>query len=204
MKKLLFATCCAATLGFAAMPAHATYVSDVQGDWAPGYTGTKLDDLDVKSFQVLFDGSTFHLKASMWGTIVPGSEGFYVVGVNTGTGVNHPFGALGQPNVKFNAAFQVRKNSTSSLAGVTVNIVGDTFWADVPLASLPASTGYAPDYYGFNLWPRGLGAQAVSDFAPENSTIASVPEASTWVMMIAGFAAVGSGLRSRRRQLTLA
>jgi hypothetical protein len=203
MKKLLVATCCAA-IAFAAMPAHATFVADAQGDWAPGYTGTKLADLDVKSFSVDFDGSVFHLKASMWGDIVPGSEGFYVIGVNTGTGTAAPFGALGHPNVKFNTAFQVRKNSTSSLAGVTVNIVGDTFWADLPLSSLPASTGFTPEYYGFNLWPRGLGVPAVSDFAPENSTIASVPEASTWAMMIAGFAAVGSGLRSRNRRLTLA
>ena len=205
MKTLLLATC-AAALSLAAMPAQATTVSDAIGDWAPGYTGAQLADLDVKSFTVTYDSgaSLFRLGATMAGPIVSGTEGFYVIGVNTGTGPSAPFGALGQPNVRFNQVFFVRKDGTGNIGATSltagIKIVGDTFWVDVPLSLLP-STGFAPLDYGFNLWPRGAGAQAISDFAPENSTLAAVPEPGTWAMMILGLAAVGSCLRAQRRRI---
>ena len=204
MKALLLASC-AAALGLAATPAYAGFVTDAQGDWAPGYTGQKLSDLDVKSFAVGYDSGTsiFHIAGTMWGTITPGTEGFYVVGIDTGTGVNHPFGALGQPNVTFNTVFTVQKDGTGALGANSltpfITITGDTFRVDLPLSLIPASTGFDPMHYGFNLWPRGLGTQAVSDFAPENSTLNAVPEIGTWAMMIAGFMAVGSSMRTRRR-----
>lgn len=209
MNRFLLASC-AAGLALAAMPAQATTVADAQGDWAPGYTGAKRGDLDVKSFTVTWDSgaSMFRVGATMWDVITPGTEGFYVIGVNTGTGPSHPFGPLGQPNVKFNTVFFVRKDGTGNIGATNltsnITISGDSFWVNLPLSALPASTGFTPDYYGFNIWPRGAGSQAVSDFAPENSTIAAVPEAGTWAMMMFGLAAVGSCMRARRQRVTFA
>ena len=204
MKNLLLATCVAA-IGLAAAPASAGIVSDARGDWAPGYTGQKLDDLDVKAFSVAYDGgaSLFHLKGTMWGNITAGTEGFYVIGVDTGSGLSHPFGALGQPNVTFNTVMLVQKNGTGNIGATSltsmITIAGDTFNLDIPLSLLPASTGFDPMNYGFNLWPRGAGAQAVADFAPENSTLSAVPEIGTWSMMVAGFVILGGAMRTRRR-----
>jgi hypothetical protein len=204
LKNLLLASC-AAALGLAATPASAGIVSDVQGDWAPGYTGQKLDDLDVKAFSVAYDAgaSLFHLKGTMWGNITAGTEGFYVIGVDTGTGPSHPFGALGQPNVTFNGVMLVQKNGTGTIGATQlqsmITIAGDSFMLDIPLSLLPASTGFDAMHYGFNLWPRGAGAQAVADFAPENSTLSAVPEIGTWAMMVAGFVVLGGTMRSRRR-----
>ncbi|QDZ08976.1 PEP-CTERM sorting domain-containing protein [Sphingomonas panacisoli] len=66
------------------------------------------------------------------------------------------------------------------------------------------STGYAPENYGFNLWPRiGTGNNnQITDFSPENATLAvitPVPEPATWSLMILGFGAVGGVMRHRRR-----
>lgn len=205
MKNLLLASC-AAALGLAATPASAAIVSDAQGDWAPGYTGQKLNDLDVKAFSVDYDAgaSLFHLKGTMWGNITAGTEGFYVIGVNTGSGPSHPFGPLGQPNVKFNTVMLVQKNGTGTLGATSltsmITIAGDSFMLDIPLSLLPASTGFDAMHYGFNLWPRGLGTQSIADFAPENSMLsAAVPEVGTWAMMVAGFVALGGAMRTRRR-----
>jgi hypothetical protein len=210
MKTLLLATC-AAALGLAATPAFAGIVSDAQGDWAPGYTGQKLNDLDVKAFSVAYDSgaSLFHLKGTMWGNITAGTEGFYVIGVDTGSGPSHPFGALGQPNVTFNGVMLVQKDGTGTIGATSltsmITIAGDTFNLDIPLSLLPASTGFDAMHYGFNLWPRGAGAQAVADFAPENSTLsAAVPEAGTWAMMVAGFVVLGGTMRTRRRTAAFA
>ncbi|MBO9576870.1 MAG: hypothetical protein J7494_14145 [Sphingobium sp.] len=202
MKKLLLASCVAG-LAFAAAPAHADAVWDAQGDWAPGYTGQHLADLDVKWFGVVYDSGIFHIKATMFGNITAGTEGFYVIGVNTGTGPSHPFGPIGAPDVKFNNVFFVQKNGTGNIGATSltpfITIAGDSFWVDLPASVIPAGTA-APLNYTFNLWPRGAGAQAVADFAPDNSMLAAVPEIGTWAMMIAGFAAVGSGMRFRRRR----
>jgi hypothetical protein len=207
MKKLNFAAPIICLL-LPLSPAMGATASDAIGDFLPGYVGPQLADLDVKSFSVNYNNATsiFTLSASMAGAIVPGSAGFYVIGVNTGTGVLAPFGAIGQPNVIFNQAITVRKDGTGNIGATVldpslISIIGDTFSVNVALSLLP-STGFTPDKYGFNLWPRTAnGNQFISDFAPENATLAAgVPEAATWAMMIAGLAAVGAGMRRSRRE----
>ncbi|MBO9671521.1 MAG: PEPxxWA-CTERM sorting domain-containing protein [Sphingobium sp.] len=142
----------------------------------------------------------------MAGNIVPGSAGFYVIGANTGTGTLAPFAGIGQPSVIFNQAITVRKDGTGNIGATvldpsTIMISGDTFSVNVALSLLP-TTGFAPEKYGFNLWPRtGNGNALISDFAPENATLAAVPEAATWAMMIAGFTVVGAGMRQSRRRV---
>ena len=81
-------------------------------------------------------------------------------------------------------------------------ITGNAFSVIVPANLLP-STGFLPQQYGFNLWPRlGLGNNnQISDFAPQNAllSIAPVPEPRTWAMMLFGFAGMGEVVRRRRR-----
>jgi hypothetical protein len=186
--------------------AYATTAVDPLNDFLPTYTlGPKDLDLDVLLFKVELIGSNFEIGATMQGDIDPTRAGIYVIGVNTGTGVNAPFANVGAPNVIFNQPFVVRKDGTTTLAGVTATISGASFKLSAPVSLFP-STGFAPERYGFNLWPRiGLGAgnAQIADFAPNNSTIAPVPEPAAWALMIGGFGMIGSQLR-RRRALTVA
>lgn len=200
---LIAATAC---LSLAAAAAHATTVVDPVGDFVVGYAGAHDADLDVTSFGVLFDSgaAVFHLNATFAGTINPAvTPGFYVIGVNTGAATfPGSFAAIGAPNVLFNRTISIQKSGAATLSGnnLTAIINGNAFSLDVPLALL-ASTGFAPENYGFNLWPRGAGtgAAAISDFAPDNATISAAPEPTSWAMLLIGFGALGGLLRARRR-----
>jgi hypothetical protein len=119
------------------------------------------------------------------------------------------FASLGLPGVTFNKVIVIQKDGSaaigaSSLAslGGSVTVNGDHFDALVPLSALLPATGADAAHFGFNIWPRGGTPaelkQPISDFAPDNAVLASVPEASTWAMMILGFGLVGAFLRRRR------
>jgi len=138
-------------------PAMAATVPDATGDFLPSLVGTASGDLDVTSFSVSLDpgATTFSLGAVLAGDIDPALAGFYVIGVDTGTGVNAPFGAIGQPNVRFNQVIVVQKNGTAMLGAnsLTTLLSGNQFIVSVPVSLLP-STGATPANYGFNIWPR--------------------------------------------------
>lgn len=201
-----------ATLAATASPAHATTVFDAVGDFLPGFIGPNSPDLDVTSFSVSYNStsSTFILGASFAGAINPSTAGIYVIGANTGTGVIAPFASIGQANVIFNQAITIRKDGTGSigataLAPGTITLSGNTLSVLIPLSLLP-STGFAPELYGFNLWPRiGTGNNnQISDFSPENATLAAgVPEPGTWLLMLVGFTLVGTAMRYRRRRIAV-
>jgi hypothetical protein len=75
---------------------------------------------------------------------------------------------------------------------------------DVPIGLLP-STGFTPDHYGVNMWPRTgapfSGNPAISDFGPDNATfVADLPEPASLGLVATGLAAVGAA-RRRRREL---
>jgi hypothetical protein len=208
MRSLAKISAVAVALALATGNAPAATVTDATGDFLPGFVGAQDADLDVTSFTVNYNDSTqiFTLGATLAGAINPANAGRYVVGVNTGTGVNAPFGAIGQGNVIFNQAISIFKDGTAtigatSLAPGSVTIAGDQFTAVVPLSLLP-STGFVAGRYGWNIWPRngGTGVAAISDFAPENALLAAVPvpEPATWMMMIGGFGIAGVALRRRR------
>lgn len=205
MRNLLLAAGTVLALGAGA--AHATTVADATGDFLPTYTGPKTADLDVTTFSVNYDSVTqmFKLGATFAGAITTATPGFYVIGVNTGTGLIHPFGPVGQPNVLFNQAMVIQKTGVGAInvSGVpmsfTATISGNSFSAMIPLSFLP-STGFTPIHYGFNLWPRQAtgGLAALADFSPENATVSAAPEPASWALMIAGFGLAGTGLRRRR------
>lgn len=211
MRAILLA---AATLAAAAVqPAQAATVFDATGDFLPTYTaGPRLADLDVTSFSVNYDsvGQFFTLGASLAGAIDPTTAGIYVIGVNTGAGAIRPFASLGQGNVIFDQAIVLRKDGTGSIGTTvlnpaTINIAGNLITARIALSLLPG-TGFQPQQYGFNLWPRiGTGNNnQITDFSPENATlaVAPVPEPATWLTLLLGFAVTGYVLR-RRRALSL-
>jgi len=200
MRNVLLAA--GAVLALAAGPAHATVVTDPTGDFLPTFIGPNDADLDVTSFAVGFDdvAMAFNFSATLAGNIDPSRAGLYVIGANTGTGTIRPFANIGAPNVIFNQAIVVQKTGAAFVGPnpLTATISGNSFSLVVPLSMLP-STGFAPERYGFNLWPRvALGNNnQISDFAPDNANIAAIPEPATWAVMILGFVAVGAALRRR-------
>ena len=203
MRKLLLVTGAMFTLAGAGT-AHAATVSDPVGDFLPSFVGTHDPDLDVTSFSVNYDpgGPAFTLSGTLAGAINPALPGLYVIGVNTGTGVIRPFADIGEPNVIFNQVAVVQKTGAAAVGAnnLMATIAGSSFSLVVPLSLLP-TTGFTPENYGWNLWPRnGLGANnQISDFAPENATLpAGIPEPATWAMMLAGFGLLGAILRRRR------
>ncbi len=209
MRTLLGAAALAFLASAAPALAQTQSVTDATGDFLSGYTGPKLADLDVTSFSVSYDATAqlFTLGTTFAGTITPGTPGFYVYGVNTGAGAIRPFASIGQGNVIFDQAIVVQKDGTGSIGGTALNsnwvaIAGNILTVKVPLALLP-STGFAPGKYGFNLWPRTgfAGSAQISDFSPENATLAAaVPEPATWGMLMLGAGLAGGTLRYRRRR----
>jgi hypothetical protein len=192
-------------------PATATTVSDPVGDILPSFVGTGSPDLDVTSFSVSLDPSatTFSLGAVLAGDIDPTLAGFYVIGVNTGSGAIKPFAGIGEANVTFNQVIIVRKNGSATLGAnsLTTLLSGNQFIVSVPV-SLLLSTGAAPADYGFNIWPREgavvTGNSQITDFAPNNALLSAnglvtaVPEPATWLSMLLGFALIGGAMRFRR------
>ena len=213
-----------AVAALAATPgvASAATVTDATGDFLPTYTaGPRLADLDVTSFSVNYNAATqfFTLGATFAGAIgAVGAltDGIYVIGVNTGTGPLRPFAALGQGNVIFNQAITLRKDGTGNVGATVldpanISIAGNIITARIALSLLP-STGFRPEQYGFNLWPRlGTGNNnQITDFAPENANLSveglqtAVPEPATWGVTLLGLGAVGAVLRRRRPRAAVA
>ena len=184
-------------------PAVASVDIDPEDDFLGSFTGTPTGDLDVTRFSVVFNSTsdTFLLEATFAGAIDPSTPGFYVIGVDTGAGAIAPFGGIGQPNVTFDQVIVVNEDGTTNLGTIMAIIAGDMFSLTVPWELLP-TTGAAPGDYGFNIWPReGLtvtGNDQISDFAPDNALLRSVPEPATWLMMLLGFGLTGAALRFRR------
>jgi hypothetical protein len=197
---------CAAAVGLAGA-VQATSIPDATGDYLATYTGPHQADLDVTSLSVSFNNATdnFLIQSTMAGTINPASAGFYVIGVNTGTGLFAPFGSIGAGNVRFNQAITVQKDGSAkigatSLAPGSVMIGGNALSLIVPLSLLP-STGWDAGHYAFNIWPRSGtvgGLATISDFAPNNSDLSAAPEPAAWAMMVSGFGLIGTALRGRR------
>lgn len=189
-------------------PAIASTTTDPVGDFLPSYTGPHTGEFDVTNFSVLYDPSTslFRIAGTLAGNINPETDGYYIIGVNTGAGAIDPFGSIGQPDVEFDKVVVVAGEGEAFIGGedLTFDIFGDSFLVWVPLSLLP-STGADPLDYGFNLWPRTEidtpgNLEHISDFAPNNALLkaTAVPEPVTWMMMLLGFGLAGASIRFRR------
>lgn len=196
-----------APLAFAT-PAIASTTTDPVGDFLPSYTGPQTGEFDVTNFSVLYDPSTslFHIAGTLAGAINPETDGYYIIGVNTGAGAIDPFGSIGQPDVEFDKVVVVAGEGEAFIGNedLTFSIFGNSFSVLVPLSLLP-STGADPLDYGFNLWPRTEidtpgNLAHISDFAPNNALLkaTAVPEPVTWMTMLLGFGLAGASLRFRR------
>ena len=176
----------------AAQNIKAAVITDPAGDFLPSYTGPKNGDLDVIRAEVTFDGSNFLFTSTQAASVGLTTGGFYVWGVNRGTGLQG-FPAIA-PGVLFDSVVilnpaggsTVRDLITSTSTAISnISFSGATISGTVPLSALP-SRGFAPSQYTVNLWPRfgGVtGDPSISDFAPDNSnalvTTSAVPEPST-------------------------
>jgi hypothetical protein len=195
-----------------AAQAQSHSVIDPMGDFLASYTGPHQADLDVTSLSVSYNPGTmnFLIQSTFAGAVDPSLPGFYVIGANTGSGTG-PFGSIGAPDIKFNQVILVQKNGTATIGGValdpgSVTIGGNALSLIVPLSLLP-STGFDPGRYGFSIWPRSSavgGLATISDFAPDDSTLAAVPEPAAWSLMVGGFGLLGGAMRRRRPSLRFA
>jgi hypothetical protein len=211
-KAYLLAACL--TIGMTGAAASAATISDPVGDFLGSYTGPHEADLDVASFSVNYDAATqnFLLKTILAGPVDTSTPGVYVYGVDTGTGASAPFGPIGEGNVRFDQVILVQKDGSAlvpgfgALAAGSTKIDGKELDLTVPLSALP-STGFDPQHYGFNLWPRDSGTggfETISDFAPQNALLSAVPEPATWMSMIGGLAITGALFRRRRDRMETA
>lgn len=188
---------------FVPRASSATPIVDPAGDFMPTFGGLHNGDLDVLAADVKFDFTNFYFHALLNGPIGQTTGGIYVLGFNRGAGTAGFGASLGLNGVLFDRVIVINNNDTSTTAGVTVTHSGRDIFAVIP-AALPAmaSTGFAPQDYTWNLWPRdplsAAGVAAISDFAPDNSNAAVdvVPEPATLTLLLSGLAV---GYRKRKR-----
>ena len=216
MRNIFVAPLAALALTIGAGTAQAVTVSDPTGDFLPSFAGPNDADLDVTSFSVTYNAQSqvFTLGAVFAGVIDPNKAGRYVFGVNTGKGALAPFAAIGQALVTFDQVVVINKNGTGTVGAIAlpindIVIIGNQLIAKVALNLLPPTTAFfAPENYGWNLWPRNAvaGNAGISDFAPNNAIlqISAIPEPGTWMMAIAGLGVAGISLRRRQRRAVVA
>ena len=169
------------------------------------------------SAQVSYDPTQkFALTAAMSGPIGSMSGGFHRVGSQQGRRWAGIFNA--RRRGLFDAVASIRPTTDVTVSNTPVNnfcfFQGNTFNAVVPPSFL-AGSGFAPQNYMWNLWPRQagpVGNAQISDFAPDNSnnlltlgaipvSVLATPEPSTYLLMLVGLAVVGGARRRRRRTL---
>ena len=188
-------------------------IVDAGGDYVVGYTGSQLGDLDVVAASAVLNTDTgdFKLSGTMAANIGTSAGGFYVWGVNRGTGTarfagNGIGGVLFDMVVILNADGSGRINDLvgglpAYLFGAgTAQISGATISIDLDMSLLP-SRGFAAGDYTWNLWPRDSAAPAgfgqISDFAPDNSNFVTqtVPEPASALLVLAALGLAGTARR---------
>jgi hypothetical protein len=129
-----------------------------------------------------------------------GSYGAYFVSDNTDESISQAI-SLTQGQ-SYQVSFEVyspnngRRNAFDATLQSSVDGVLSPLFTAKTLAS--GWTIYSPGPYTFSLNFHGQGVPA-GDFVVDNASVAAVPEASTWAMMILGFVGVGF-LAYRRRE----
>jgi MYXO-CTERM domain-containing protein len=189
--------------------ASAALITDAAGDTINGFNAATNPDLDVLSAEVIFNNvtNTFTFTSTLAGNVGTTATASFVWGVNRGAGTAG-FAANGLNNVLFDRVVRLVPGGTSQIAGGglpainldpgAVTISGSIITAVVPASLLP-STGFTPENYTVNLWPRvasPAGFAGISDFAPNNSN------ASVTVVPAPGgaLALAAAGLLAMRRR----
>jgi hypothetical protein len=209
--RLLAATFVLASL----VTGHASaQVWDPQGDFLPTYTGPQNPDVDVLRANVRLNATYFEFVGEMAGAIGATPGALYVWGLDRGLGTERFVGgtpSVGQ-GVRFDSVILMRPDGTGlvnllngqpavNLPAGSIAISGSTIRARVDRSLLP---GNGRDYmqYTWNLWPRvGVGNNAqISDFAPDASNAAVVPEPSSLSLIALGGLFLGSLCLRRRRR----
>jgi hypothetical protein len=183
-------------------------ITDPANDFIDSYTGPQRPDLDVVASGFRLSGGVFEISGTMNGAIDTSSAALYVFGIDRGAGMellkpivdNVPFDAVVGVNADGSGfVTDITAGKTTQLAAGDVTISGSTFVAVVAASLLP-STGFAPNQYTGNLWPRSApditNNAVVSDFAPDASNFAVTPLPAALPMLAAALA--GLGFLSRR------
>lgn len=109
----------------------------------------------------------------------------------------------------FNSSFQDRAPTTVSFAvsddGSIFTPVGSYVWQGTPTDNggadlVTLASGVSGQYVRYSFTVPGGVANASNAVAISSLSVGSVPEPSTWAMMILGFGTVGFALRNRRKQ----
>lgn len=196
-----------------AQPGSATTITDPSGDFLTTYVGQVGPDLDILQFTVERQGDNFLFEILLGGA--PGTTPLakYNIAVDRGAGTN-TFPAGFRPEASQDAVINLVPASltaevrlfeggvvvtTTQLPSGAFTISGDSFSVVVPASMLP-STGFATQDYTFLLWSRtqlapGVPQQfGIADFAPDHGAL-SLPEPSTWIMMLLGLGAIARAIR---------
>lgn len=189
-------------------------VLDPRGDFLPTYAGPQNPDVDVLKAKVMFDSTYFWFFGEMADSIGATPGALYVWGVDRGQGTERFVGgtpSIGQ-GVRFDSVVLLRPDGTglvnrldgqpaSNLPAGSVVVYGSAIRGRVHRSLLP---GNGRDFlqYTWNLWSRvGVGNNSqISDFAPNASNAAVVPEPSSLSLIALGGLFLGSLCLRRRRR----
>jgi hypothetical protein len=189
---------------------QATVIPDIANDFIPSFTGIKNPAIDVISTSATFDGTNFHIGATLAGPISAFPSALYVFGFNRGAATAN-FAAIGLPGVVFDSVITLTgagvtggrdlvANAPIVLPPGAAQISGSSFQIDFAASLLP-SQGLQPLQYGINLWPRDSSQPAgngqISDFAPDAtvftaSLATNVPEPEVLSLLLIGLAGFGA------------
>ena len=202
------------------VPAHAGAIIDPAGDFLPTFTGTPTGEVDIVSASVVRRATGFEFLVTANGAVGTTPGVLYVWGINRGAGT--PRLSFGTPSIgagiNFDAVFVMFSNGDARVAAFpaagppaitnlpgALSLNGNNISGFASLSLLP-SRGFAVEDYSFSLWTRqranplldGTNVE-IADFLGAGGFTASVPEPSSWAMLLAGFA--GVGLAARRKRL---
>jgi hypothetical protein len=170
-----------APLPFAFTAPVGAFYKDYTGPQRPAIDAVAADGAFVTATQTIL------LRAKMAGPVFDGGPNYYVWGFDRGGAAANAAPFPDEPAVKFNAVLLVTADpangaaltaSINLLAGAPAQPVTATLTAADTLqvsfaASLLPSTGFTPDKYTWNLWPRsgvgGTPAAQIASFIPEDT-----------------------------------
>jgi hypothetical protein len=187
---LVLAACTSTTNGISNTPQPFRFTA-AAGTFYKDYTGPQRASIDAIGADGSFStgAQTITVVGKMAGPVLDGNTNYYVWGFDRGGAAAGAAPFPDEPNIKFNAVLLVTANANGTLTAV-VNLLNgappqpavvtlsapDTIQAAFAAAQMP-STGFTPDKYVWNLWPRsavgGSATAQIASFIPDN-TMASL------------------------------